>query len=99
MCSYNAINGVPSCANRELLGDLLRGEWNFTGFVVSDCCKTTSARRQIVSENFMSFRLHGIEISKVMCVFIINQPIVIIVQQARNIICTVYLNDIVKIDI
>lgn len=37
MCSYNAINGVPACANRELLGDLLRGEWNFTGFVVSDC--------------------------------------------------------------
>jgi beta-glucosidase len=37
MCSYNSINGVPACANRELLGDLLRGEWNFTGFVVSDC--------------------------------------------------------------
>ena len=37
MCSYNAINGVPSCANRELLRELLRGEWNFTGFVVSDC--------------------------------------------------------------
>jgi beta-glucosidase len=35
MCSYNSINGVPACANRELLGDLLRGEWNFTGFVVS----------------------------------------------------------------
>ena len=37
MCSYNAINGVPSCANRELLTDLLRGSWNFDGFVVSDC--------------------------------------------------------------
>lgn len=37
MCSYNAINGVPSCANRELLTDLLRDTWNFDGFVVSDC--------------------------------------------------------------
>jgi len=37
MCSYNAINGVPSCANRELLTDLLRGTWKFDGFVVSDC--------------------------------------------------------------
>ena len=37
MCSYNAINGVPSCANRELLTDLLRESWKFDGFVVSDC--------------------------------------------------------------
>ncbi|XP_065825984.1 uncharacterized protein [Oscarella lobularis] len=37
MCSYNSINGVPACANRELLTDLLRDRWNFTGFVVSDC--------------------------------------------------------------
>ena len=37
MCSYNAINGVPSCANRELLTDLLRDTWKFDGFVVSDC--------------------------------------------------------------
>ena len=37
MCSYNAINGVPACANRELLTDLLRDTWKFDGFVVSDC--------------------------------------------------------------
>ena len=37
MCSYNAINGVPSCANRELLTELLRESWKFDGFVVSDC--------------------------------------------------------------
>ena len=46
MCSYNAINGVPACANRELLGDLLRGEWNFTGFVVSDCGKLIVAVKE-----------------------------------------------------
>ena len=37
MCSYNAINGVPACANRELLTELLRETWKFDGFVVSDC--------------------------------------------------------------
>ena len=37
MCSYNAVNGVPSCANSWLLGDLLRGAWEFDGYVTSDC--------------------------------------------------------------
>jgi len=37
MCSYNAINGKPACANPELLNDTLRGEWGFDGFVTSDC--------------------------------------------------------------
>ena len=29
MCSYNSVNGVPSCANSWLLKDLLRGAWGF----------------------------------------------------------------------
>ena len=36
-CSYNALNGVPMCANRELLTGKLRGDWQFTGYVVTDC--------------------------------------------------------------
>jgi len=36
MASYNEIDGVPSHANRWLLRDVLRGEWGFEGFVVSD---------------------------------------------------------------
>ncbi|BFZ18972.1 hypothetical protein BsWGS_22010 [Bradybaena similaris] len=36
MCSYNSINGVPACANKKLLTDILRDEWNFTGYVVGD---------------------------------------------------------------
>ncbi len=36
MSSFNEINGVPSSANRWLMTDVLRGEWKFNGFVVSD---------------------------------------------------------------
>ncbi|MCU6453728.1 glycoside hydrolase family 3 C-terminal domain-containing protein [Sphingomonas sp. A2-49] len=36
MPSYNEIDGVPSHANRWLLGDVLRGEWGFDGVIVSD---------------------------------------------------------------
>jgi beta-glucosidase len=36
MASYNEIDGVPSHANRWLLEEVLRGEWKFRGFIVSD---------------------------------------------------------------
>lgn len=36
MTSFNEIDGVPSTANRELLRDLLRDEWQFDGMVVTD---------------------------------------------------------------
>jgi beta-glucosidase len=37
MCAYNAIDKVPACANADLLTTRLRGDWGFTGFVVTDC--------------------------------------------------------------
>lgn len=37
MASYNAINGIPSSANPWLLTKVLRDDWGFKGYVVSDC--------------------------------------------------------------
>lgn len=36
MAAHNEVNGVPSHGNKFLLNDVLRGEWDFPGFVVSD---------------------------------------------------------------
>lgn len=36
MNAFNELNGVPATANRYLLRDILKGEWKFDGFVVSD---------------------------------------------------------------
>jgi beta-glucosidase len=36
MASYNSVDGVPASANHYLLTDILRKEWNFKGYVVSD---------------------------------------------------------------
>ena len=37
MCAYNRTNGEPCCASKRLLTDILRKEWGFAGYVVSDC--------------------------------------------------------------
>ncbi len=37
MCAYNSTNGEPCCSNSYLLQDVLRGDWNFKGHIVSDC--------------------------------------------------------------
>jgi len=37
MCAYNRVNGTPACADPALLGEVLRGDWKFPGYVVSDC--------------------------------------------------------------
>ena len=37
MCAYNRLDSQPCCANHFLLQDILRKEWGFTGYVVTDC--------------------------------------------------------------
>ncbi len=37
MCAYNAYQNQPCCGNDELMVHILRDEWQFTGYVTSDC--------------------------------------------------------------
>ncbi|HRG92076.1 MAG TPA: glycoside hydrolase family 3 N-terminal domain-containing protein, partial [Chitinophagaceae bacterium] len=37
MCAYNAVNTQPCCANDQLMNDILRKQWKFSGYVTSDC--------------------------------------------------------------
>ena len=46
MASYNEIDGVPSHVNSWLLRDVLRKEWGFRGFVVSDYYAITELHRR-----------------------------------------------------
>lgn len=35
MCSYNKVNGIPTCADPKLLKDTVRGEWNLHGYALN----------------------------------------------------------------
>ncbi|NCI45743.1 glycoside hydrolase family 3 C-terminal domain-containing protein [Sediminibacterium soli] len=37
MCAYNAFKTQPCCGSDQLMTDILRKQWNFTGYVTSDC--------------------------------------------------------------
>jgi beta-glucosidase len=37
MCAYNAFRKQPCCGSDPLMVDILRNQWNFTGYVTSDC--------------------------------------------------------------
>ena len=45
MCSYNRLDGVYACENKYLLTDLLKRDWNFKGFVLSDWGGTHSTEK------------------------------------------------------
>jgi beta-glucosidase len=44
MCSFNALNGVPGCGNPYTLNRILKGEWDFDGFVESDWTAVSEMR-------------------------------------------------------
>src|ERR1700758_2648902 len=45
MCSYNAVNGDYACESKYLLTEVLKKDWNFKGFVVSDWGGTHSTEK------------------------------------------------------
>ncbi|KAK4597146.1 hypothetical protein RGQ29_014940 [Quercus rubra] len=51
MCSYNRVNGIPSCADPNLLKQTLRQEWDLHGYIVSDC---DSVSVMVTGHNFLN---------------------------------------------
>jgi beta-glucosidase len=49
MCSYNRVNGVHACENEFLLDKVLRYDWSFPGFVMSDWGAVHSTERAALS--------------------------------------------------
>lgn len=45
MCSYNRVNGDYACENKYLLIDVLKNDWKFPGFVISDWGATHSVAK------------------------------------------------------
>ena len=60
MCAYNYVNGQSSCESRELLTDILRKDWGFTGYVQSDffAMKSTVATMANGMDHEMPFPTH-----------------------------------------
>jgi beta-glucosidase len=54
MCSFNAVSGVPGCANNEIETDILKKEWNFDGFIESDYTAVAELRAcpPVIPPNF-----------------------------------------------
>ena len=51
MSSYNLVNGCRASENRELLEDILRGEWGFDGVVSTDWCTYSEPYKEIKAGN------------------------------------------------
>jgi beta-glucosidase len=55
MCAYNSVNGLHSCENPTLLTDILRSQWGFTGWVLSDYGANHSAGPALAAGLDMEF--------------------------------------------
>jgi len=54
MCAYNAFRGEPCCSNDYLMNDLLRKQWGFKGFIVTDCGAVSNIYRKGAHEKVPS---------------------------------------------
>ena len=59
MNSFNDLNGIPATADKYLQRDILKGDWNFDGFVVSDW----GSLREMIDHGFAKDRKHAGELA------------------------------------
>lgn len=61
MSSYNLLNGVRTSVNRELLTDILRGEWGFKGLVTTDWWTNGEQWKEIAAGNDVKMPIGNLE--------------------------------------
>ena len=59
MNSFNQLNGIPATGNKYLQRDILKGAWNFQGFVVSDW----GSIKELVTHGYAKDNIHAAEIA------------------------------------
>src|SRR5690606_3297991 len=59
MNSFNELNGIPATANAYLQRDILKGKWNFKGFVVSDW----GSLQEMMAHGYAKDKKHAAELS------------------------------------
>lgn len=59
MNSFNEVDGIPATGNKYLQRDLLKGEWNFTGFMVSDW----GSMGEMIAHGYAKDNKHAAEIA------------------------------------
>jgi beta-glucosidase len=60
MCAYNSVDGVPACASAPLLDRILKQNWRFNGYIVSDCAAITDVA---VGHRFATDMAHAAAVS------------------------------------
>ncbi len=59
MNSFNELNGIPATGNSFLQRDILKGEWNFDGFVISDWGSIT----EMIPHGYAKDKVHATELA------------------------------------
>ena len=85
MTAFNELNGVPSTGNKFIFREILRDEWDFKGFVVTDY----TAINELIPHGFASDEKHATEIA-------IKAGIDLDMMSGAN---RIYLEGLVKVDI
>lgn len=91
MCAYNLVNSEYSCANDHLLNDVLKNDWGFKGFVMSDWVATVPMLANF--STIVSPSLHGLDQEQPFGIFF--DPSVLKAQLQAGIVPMNRLNDMV----
>ena len=88
MCSYNRVNGDYACDNKYLLTDVLKQDWKFPGFVLSDWGAAHSIAKLITPDQIVAKKA-VLTTACVICVIRCDKPVMNVLSDiSRRVIST-----------